>query len=95
MVSDGRKTERDSTRDGLIFWRYQSPQLSSAFEESETANLDHVRLDNQSALTLQLDTIGIVLFTDTIEMNEKFRKLNPTRREIDSSYKTAISRCKL
>ncbi len=53
--------------------------------ESITANLDHVSLNNQSHYNLdviefqsELCSITQSPFTDTIGINEKCRKLNPT-----------------
>ncbi|MGL4524745.1 MAG: hypothetical protein ACRCVN_04410, partial [Spirochaetia bacterium] len=48
--------------------------------ESVTVNLDHMCLNNQSHYSLELcDTQ--TQFTDTIGMNEKCRKQNPTCRK--------------
>ncbi len=64
------------------------------------ANLEHMCLDNQSHYSLDITEFlpdlcdSQSLFTDTIEINEKCRKLNPTCRTIvrDFSYKTAFLR---
>ncbi len=65
--------------------------------ESVTVNLDHVCLDNQShyspdVIEFQSELYDTHwLFTDTIGMNEKSRKMNPTcRKKSDFSYKTAF-----
>ncbi len=71
--------------------------------ESVMANFDHVCLNNQSHYSLDViefqselcDTQS--LFTDTIGMNEKCRKLNPTcrKKSVTSLIKWHFFQCKL
>lgn len=56
---------------------------SSTIGESITASLDHVCLSNHiTALTSLSCTTAKSLFADTVEMNEKCCKMNPTSHKI-------------
>ncbi len=67
--------------------------------ETLTVDLVHMCLNNQSHYSLDVIEFNSEfcdnhwLFTDTIGINEKYRKLNPTCRKkvSDFSYKTAFS----
>ncbi len=74
-------------RQRLSYYREMRGPVLLTIGESVTANSDHVSLNNQSHYSLEVIEFQSELcdtqspFTDTIGMNEKCRKLNPTCRK--------------